>query len=119
MSTPTEHTQNNVASSTTPSTSEGKRRPNKGQRKSRRNPNTVAYKLLPKSRDVDDIHSAAIVIGRGGKNQKSIEKATGTVLTVLNAKQGNFKPMEVNTKDVQIMKIELNPDVTIEDMTEE
>ena len=120
MSTPTEHTQNNVASSTTPSTSEGKRRPNKGPRKSRRNPNTVAYKLLPKSRDVEDIHSAAIVIGRGGKNQKSIEKATGTVLTVLNAKQQrNFKPMEVNTKDAQIMKIELNPDVTIEDMTEE
>lgn len=120
MSTPIENTQITVATSTTPSNSEGKRRPNKGPRKPRRNPNTIAWKLLPKSRDVQDIHSAAIVIGRGGKNQKSIEKATGTVLTVLNAKQQrSFKHIEVNTKDAQIMQIELNPDVSIEDLSEE
>ena len=129
MSTSIENTQTIVATSTphqeaSPSTrgkdSGGKRPAHKGQRKPRRNQNTVAYKLLPKSRDVDDIHSAAIVIGRGGKNQKSIEKATGTVLTVLNAKQQrNFKPMEVNTKDAQIMKIEVDTDMTMEDMSYE
>ena len=90
----------------------------KGGRKTRRSPPTVTYKLVPMDRDPEGKGAPPIVKGKQGSNLQRIEEATGTRMRFLNRQQQrDFTAIEVNTNDARILRIEIDRDVTKEDMS--
>lgn len=90
----------------------------KGGKKTRRPPPTVTYKLVPMDRNPDGKGAPPIVKGKKGSNLQRIEDATGTRMRFLNRQQQrDFTAIEVNTNDARILRIEIDRDVTKDDMS--
>ena len=90
----------------------------KGGKKTRRPPPTVTYKLVPMDRNPDGKGAPPIVKGKKGSNLQRIEEATGTRMRFLNRQQQrDFTAIEVNTNDARILRIEIDRDVTKDDMS--
>lgn len=128
------HEINQTMKSTTPTVDDGSSSPqekhkshgskhsgSKGGRKTRQPPQTVTYKLVPMDRDPKGKGAPPIVKGKKGSNLKRIEELTGTQMRFLNRQQQReFSPIEINTNDARILRIEIDNDMTgegLEDMT--